>query len=109
MRALIIILISLLTSVQVYAEQKYFYCEIRSLDGTYLDVARWGKGTDFKYNSAKKRWEWESSYSDQYIYPDGRYVQYGKHVGFDDQKGHCGSSAEQKYKQNLEIIIRKYQ
>lgn len=38
----------------------YFYCKYKNLDGTGLDMAKWGRGTDFKWVPSRKVWEWRT-------------------------------------------------
>ncbi len=40
-----------------FAAEEYFYCGFSNLDGSGHDYAEWGKGTDFKFNQSKNRWE----------------------------------------------------
>jgi hypothetical protein len=105
MKKLIVILVFCLIAVSVSADE-YFYCGYTNKDGTGQDYAKWGKGTDFKYNKSTQRWEWISEYISNYIYPDGRYVGKGKAPGFADRVGRCDNEAEKIYKKNIEELKR---
>lgn len=90
------------------SSSNYFYCGFSNDDGTGQDYAKWGKGTDFKFNQARNRWEWISKYSNQYIYSDGRYRQISKLPGVRNQSGTCNSAMERIYKQKMSGLINQY-
>ena len=75
----------------------YFFCKFSNLDGSGRDIAKWGKGTDFKYIPSRKVWEWRTKYTVQTIDVNGRYYQKALQPIFDDQIGECGSVAEREY------------
>ena len=101
----VILLISFVVNLHVFADdENYFYCGFSNLDGSGQNFAKWGKGTDFKYNNSKDRWEWLSEYSNQYIFPDGRYEQVALVSYFENQKGLCNEKMEKIYKQKLKDL-----
>lgn len=91
-----------------FAEDSFFYCGFTNTDGTGQDYAKFGKGTDFKYNESMKRWEWVDQFTAQYIYPDGRYEQIEKTAGFGSQKGQCNSEMEAVYKKKMAELKKKH-
>lgn len=88
--------------------EEYFYCGYTNIDGSNQDYSKWGKGTDFKYNASKNRWELINEYTSQYIYPDGKYEQITKVSYFDNRKGLCNSEMEKIYKKETEIIEKYF-
>jgi len=90
------------------AADDYFYCGFTNINGTEQDYAKWGKGTDFKYNESAKRWEWISEYAYQYIYPDGKYEQKARVSYFDNKIGKCNSDMERIYKKKISELKEKY-
>jgi len=94
-------------SYNSYANE-YFYCSYTNTDGTGQDYSKWGKETDFKYNKVKNRWEWDSKYSLQIIFPDGRYKQFAKVSYFDNQTGECSPRIEKIYKKRLSEILKRH-
>lgn len=103
----IIALMTCVSTISV-AGDEFFYCGFTNTNGSGQDYAKWGKGTDFKFNGGTQRWEWITEYTDQYIYPDGRYVQRAKVSFFNDEAGKCNGEMEKIYKKKLEEITNKY-
>lgn len=97
-----------LLSMPLLASGDYFHCGFSNLDGSGQDYAKWGKGTDFKFNKTKDRWEWVSEYTYQYVYPDGRYEQIARVDYFDNQRGQCNEEMENTYKRKMGEIKEKY-
>ncbi len=87
---------------------EYFYCGYANIDGSGQDYSKWGKGTDFKYNKDRNRWEWITESTYQYIYPDGRYEQIARVPYFDNLKGSCNSEMEKAYKKKMAEITKKH-
>ncbi len=105
---ILILILTLSFSGFTAASSDYFYCGFSNLDGSGQDYAKWGKGTDFKYNQSKDRWEWVSEYAYQYIYPDGRYEQIPRGDLFDAQQGQCNESMEAIYNEKTADLKKKY-
>lgn len=87
---------------------EYFYCGYSNLNGSGQDYAKWGKGTDFKYNDSKQRWEWVTEHTYRYIYTDGRYELRTRTPAFDNQVGKCNAEMEMIYKKKIDEITKKY-
>ncbi len=90
--------------------EEYFYCGFSNLDGTGQDYSKWVKGGDlssFKYNKDKKRWEWITEYTYQYIYDNGKYEQIARSEIFDNQIGKCNKAMEKAYKNEIRKIFSK--
>jgi len=108
MKRLMPLLCFMLITGSSFAAEEYFYCGFSNLDGSGQDYAKWGKGTDFKFNQSKNRWEWITEYTYQYIYPDGRYEQIARVDYFDNQRGQCNAEMEAIYKQKVAEIKKKF-
>lgn len=86
-KKLTFLLCLMLTGNASLAAEEYFYCGYSNLDGSAQDYAKFGKGTDFKFNKSNNRWEWNTKYTYQYIYPNGQYEQIARVGIFDNQNG----------------------
>jgi len=86
----------------------YFYCRFHDLDGSGLDIARWGKGTDFKFVPSKNMWVWRTEYTVQSIDSNGGYYQRALDPMFNDQIGECGLETELAYKRRVKEIMEEY-
>jgi len=91
-----------------FATQEYFYCGYSNLDGSAQDYSKFGKGTDFQFNKLKNRWEWNTKYTSQYIYPNGQYEQIAHSDLFDNQRGACNAAMEAIYKRKLTELMNKF-
>jgi len=96
-----------LSAISFAQDQEYFYCGYTDMDGSAQDYSKWGKGTDFKYNEAKKRWEWVTEFTFQYIYPSGKYEQKTRVSFFENQKGQCNEAMEKIYKEKMKKLLKK--
>jgi len=104
-------LVLVLSSEIINAETQYFYCGYANLDGTGQDYSRSIKGGElsaYKYNKDKKRWEWITEYTYQYIYDNGKYEQITRSAIFDNQVGKCNKEMEKIYKNKMAEIYKKY-
>jgi len=109
MNKLVLFFVFILLTSTASASEEYFYCGFTNTDGSAQNYAQWGKGTDFKFNARKDRWEWITEYTRQYIYPSGAYEQKTKVPYFQNQFGVCNSQMKEIYDEKIQALIKQYQ
>lgn len=90
------------------ADDKFFYCKTRDLDGSSEDLIRWGKATDFKFVPGKNIWEWRSKYSVMTIDANGGFYETSSIPNVPDRIGVCGISIQWQFEKRLEAIKQKF-
>lgn len=90
------------------AQDKFFYCKTRDLDGSSEILNKWGKGTDFTFMPDKNLWEWRSEYSVRSIDASGGFYETSLIKNRIDRIGECDPAYKWQYEKRLEAIKQKY-
>lgn len=95
-------------SVASPADDQFFYCNTRDVDGSGEDINKWGKGTDFQFVADKNIWEWRTEYSVRSIDASGGFYENSIIRHGTDRVGECGPEIQWQYEKRLEVIKEKF-
>lgn len=90
------------------ADDQFFYCKTRGVDGSDADINKWGKGTDFQFVADKNIWEWRTEHSVRSIDTTGGFYESSLIRNGTDRVGECSPEIQWQYEKRLDFIKEKF-